>query len=107
MDAEAKFSYSIGSKVTIQGIKSKPEYNGLKGTVKSFNEEKGRFLVEIEGGQGFNEVKQLNVLQCNLKSEVTVSSLKTSDLKAILHVFDKQGFTDAHFTEKSELQKLV
>ena len=50
LDAEAKFSYSIGSKVTIQGIKSKPEYNGLKGTVKSFNEEKGRFLVEIEGG---------------------------------------------------------
>ena len=36
-----------------------------------------------------------------------MSSLKTSDLKAILHVFDKQGFTDAHFTEKSELQKLV
>jgi len=105
LDAEATFSYSIGATVFIEGIKSKPGLNGLKGTiVKSFDEETGRYPVKVvfEG-----ELKQYSFCRRNLIPEVSVSSLKTGDLMAILYKFDNEWITDFHCTEKVELQRRV
>ena len=99
-EGEAKFSYSIGTTVTLQRLK-KSNYNGLQGTVVSFDGDKGRYKVRTKGG------RELSVLRRNLLSEITVESLPTSDLIAILIFRNKQGYSNSHFREKSELEAIV
>ena len=97
-EAEASFSFSKGGRVTLQRLK-KSEFNGLKGIVISdFSE--GRYNVKIEGG-GVFALKRLN-----LRSEVSVDSLPTKDLKTILAYKNEQEFI-ASAMEKSELQAKV
>merc|ERR1712048_758611 len=53
-----------GSEVVIIGLAKLPTFNGLKGTVQSFDEEAGRFSVllnEPVGGHKWVKVKRENV----------------------------------------------
>ena len=42
----SKDTVSVGCRVRIDGLRAKPEFNGTHATVKSYNEEKGRFDVQ-------------------------------------------------------------
>ena len=98
-EAEASFSFSKGEGVTLQHLEKSTEFNGLKGIVIS-DFSKGRYNVEIEG-VGVKSLKH-----SNLRSEVSVDSLPTKDLKTILAYKNEQEFV-ASATEKSELQAKV
>ena len=42
-------AFNAGALVVIQGVIAKPELNGLSGTVRSFDEGRGGYVVEVPG----------------------------------------------------------
>ena len=51
----------LGSRVAINGLVAKPELNGRTGTVVSFNDDKGRYCVELDDNSSFM-IKPCNLL---------------------------------------------
>ena len=42
---------SVGGKVTVQGLKGAPQHNGKEGVIQSFEQAKGRYVVELSTGE--------------------------------------------------------
>ena len=40
----------VGKRVVVEGLASKPELNGSKGTATSFDDAKGRYNVKMDAG---------------------------------------------------------
>ena len=51
----------VGARVRIDGLKAKPEFNGVLATVRSYNEEKGRFDVQPDDTADFLALKPDNL----------------------------------------------
>ena len=51
----------VGKRVVVEGLASKPELNGSKGTATSFDDAKGRYNVKMDAG-GIMALKPANVL---------------------------------------------
>ena len=51
----------VGKRVVVEGLASKPELNGNKGTATSFDHAKGRYNVKMDAG-GIMALKPANVL---------------------------------------------
>eukprot|EP00966_Prymnesium_polylepis_P279174 6449664-Prymnesium_polylepis.1 len=60
-DGGARFM--LGTRVTVNGLASKPELNGFSGTVTEYNEEKDRYGIQID-----NQVKPMLLRGDNLRS---------------------------------------
>lgn len=58
-----------GTVVSLKGLRNKPERNGDRGVIQSYNPQNGRYVVEIEDSDETMAVKPSNLLQhvhCNL-----------------------------------------
>lgn len=64
-----------GERVTVFGLKARPEVNGKRGTVRSFDAGKGRYAVELKAGEGEggSEAETLALKRDNLVAELTVA----------------------------------
>jgi hypothetical protein len=60
--AEMPWRMLSGSTATVTGLKSRPELNGREATIRSFNEEKGRYNAEV-AGEGVMALKPNNLEQ--------------------------------------------
>ena len=52
----------LGRRVVIIGIVAKPELNGRTGTALSFDDDKGRYLVELDESSSSLMIKPCNLL---------------------------------------------
>merc|ERR1712129_238000 len=50
-----------GVRVRLLGLEAKPELNGIKGVLESFNVDKERWAVALEGGKGSKLFKEANL----------------------------------------------
>ena len=50
--ARAKPRLGAGTAVIVEGLRSQPEWNGKRGLVQSFDEEKGRYRLLVKGRVG-------------------------------------------------------
>jgi hypothetical protein len=60
----------LGRRVVIIGLVEKPELNGRKGTALSFDDDKGRYLVELDQSSA-----SLMIKPCNLSPAVCSAAL--------------------------------
>ena len=60
-----------GVKLLVQGLKAAPELNGTKATISGFDDERGRYIVKIEG-QG--RAKALKPENCGLAFQPSLHS---------------------------------
>ena len=51
----------VGKRVVVDGLASKPELNGSKGTATSFDDAKGRYNIQMDAG-GMLALKPANLL---------------------------------------------
>jgi hypothetical protein len=75
---EAVETFDLGTNVIIQGLSKLPEFNGLRGTIQSFDHEEARFKVRLckpSGGHKWVKVKRKNL---NLNMPLPPPSFSTS-----------------------------
>ena len=73
----------LGRRVVINGLVAKPELNGRAGTAVSFDDDKGRYLVELDD-------TSLMIKPCNLLPtvcSVALGSLLFSHVQALPRLF--------------------
>jgi hypothetical protein len=71
----------LGSRVIINGLVAKPELNGRRGTAVSFDSDKGRYSVELDGTSSFM-IKPCNLLLPTVCS-MALCSLLFSDVQKL------------------------
>ena len=65
--ARAEPRLGTGTAVIVEGLCGQPEWNGKRGLVHSFDEEKGRYRLLVKGRAGFLDVR---LACCRLESRV-------------------------------------
>ena len=69
------YIYLRGRRVVINGLVAKPELNGRTGTAVSFDEDKGRYSVELDGTSSSLMIKPCNLLPTTVRSVALCSLL--------------------------------
>ena len=82
-----------GSTATVAGLKSRPELNGKVATIRSFNDEKGRYNAEVEG-EGVMALKAENLLQDDQSADAVLPAAKALEseeypMAEVLRVMEK------------------
>ena len=72
----------LGRRVVINGLVAKPELNGRAGTAVSFDDDKGRYLVELDDTSSSLMIKPCNLLPTPVCS-VALCSLLFSHVRAL------------------------
>ena len=70
--------WPAGTVVTVTGLKNAAQHNGKRGTVRSFNEEKGRYLVRLDDGEAIR-LKPDNALLEEMPAEAAATATAEGD----------------------------
>jgi hypothetical protein len=70
--------WPAGAVVTVTGLKNAAQHNGKRGTVRSFNEEKGRYLVRLDDGEAIR-LKPDNALLEEMPAEAAATATAEGD----------------------------
>merc|ERR1712046_282579 len=67
----------VDTRITVVGVKARPELNGMSGVVRSYNSGKGRLNVELETMDGDQQAKKFVALKPkNLAAHADQSGIK-------------------------------
>ena len=75
-----------GSRITVVGLAGRPEFNGLTGTVLSWDGDKGRFGVKLDAGEiGPTAKGTCERLKAQVDRQLETSAYHTVDLSTLFN----------------------